>query len=105
MFDFIRRMTRNRLRLSSTEFRMLLFASILFMAGAMAYVWPNVRMVKLSYEYQALQQAHRGLERENRLLQVEKNSLRSLYRIEILAREDLGLRQPGENQVVTIFLK
>ncbi len=83
---------------------MLLFATALLMAGAMAYVWPNVKMVKLAYEYQGLQKEHKILVRKNQMMKIEKNSLESLQRIESLAISQIGLRHPERGQIVTIFL-
>ena len=95
----------SKLHVSPSEFRMTLLAAILFMVGAMTFVWPNVKMVKLSYEFQYLQEIQRQLLRENQYLKLERNSLRSLHRVESLAHSRLGLRQPEKNQNVTVFLK
>lgn len=95
---------RTRIGVSSLELRMLLFATALLMAGAMAYVWPNVKMVKLAYEYQGLQREHRILIRKNQMMEIEKNSLESLQRVESLAINQIGLRYPERGQIVTIFL-
>lgn len=105
MFSLIRSLSKKRLYISSPEFRLLLFASILFVIGAMSYVWPNVKMVKLAYEHQILEQEHQSLLNQNQLVKLERDSLQSLYRIETLAKNNLGLRAPEKYQVITIFLK
>ena len=84
---------------------MVLVASVLLMIGAMAFVWPNVRSVKLGYEYQAWMKERRGLLRENTLLMLEKSSLESLDRIQSLATEKVGLQVPENSQFVTVFVK
>ena len=104
MFRQVRQL-KNRLHVSSSEFQMLLFAFVLFMVGAMAYVWPNIKMINLAYEFQSIQKEHRDLLRENSLLKMERESLRSLHRILALSKTRLGLYEPDKNQVVTIFLK
>ena len=75
------------------------------MLAALALVWPNVRKVKLSYDYQALESEREKLLSENHLLRLEKESLQSLYRIQALAKDAVGMIEPKKEQVVTIFLK
>lgn len=84
---------------------MTLMITVLFTAGAMAFVWSNVRMVKQAYEYQELMQERQALMRNNRLLKTEMGSLSSLDRVQQLARKQLGFQEPGINQVATIFIK
>jgi cell division protein FtsL len=43
--------------------------------------------------------------RENHLLRVEQGSLKSLGRIQSLAKIKLGLKEPDNGQIVTVFLK
>ena len=71
----------------------------------MAFVWSNIRMVGLAYEHQGLDREHRDLIRENRLLRVERESLRSLDRIQSLAKKKVGLKEPENGQIITVFLK
>ena len=104
MFRPIHRL-RSRLHVSSTEFQLLMFAFVLFMIGALAYVWPNIKMIKLAYDFHAIEKEHRDLLKENSFLKLEKQSLQSLYRIQSLGKTRLGLNDPEKDQVVTIFLK
>ena len=91
--------------MTSREFRMVLVAVAGLMIGAMAFVWSNVRLVGLAYEHQSLNREHRDLLRENHLLRVERESLRSLDRIQSLAKNQIGLKEPKSGQIVTVFLK
>ena len=84
---------------------MVFLISALMMLAALALVWPNVRKVKLSYDYQALESEREKLLSENHLLRLEKVSLQSLYRIQALAKDAVGMIEPKKEQVVTIFLK
>ena len=68
-------------------------------------MWPNVRKVKLSYDYQALESEREKLLSGNHLLRLEKESLQSLYRIQALAKDSVGMIEPTKEQVVTILLK
>ena len=84
---------------------MIMAASVLFMAGALTYVWPHVKMVKIAYGLQNAARERRNLLQENRLLMLEQSSLQSLGRILSIAEQQLGMRQPSPDQVVTVFLK
>ena len=52
MFDGVHRLIQGCLHVSSKDFWMVISISILFMLGALALVWPNVKKIKLAYEYQ-----------------------------------------------------
>ena len=105
MFDGVRGLIKGRLHVSSKDFRMVISIAILFMLGALALVWPNVKKIKLAYEYQDLAKEHRELLKENHLLSLERESLRSLDRIHLLAKTAVGMKEPEEGKVITIFLK
>jgi len=105
MFDGVFRQMNGWFQVSHKEVRLILVISLLFMAGSMAFVWSNVKMVQHAYEFQALKQEHRRLVRENRLLTLEMESLTSLYRIQALTQKELGLFPMKNNQVITVFLK
>ena len=105
MFDEVRSFAKEQLHVSSKGFWMALLVSILFMFGALALVWPNIKKIKLGYEYQDLAKRREELSRENHPLKLERESLRSLNRIHLLAKNDVGMQEPDENRVTTIFLK
>jgi cell division protein FtsL len=105
MFSGARQLIQGRFHISPKGFRMVFLVSVLMMLAALALVWPNVRKVKLSYDYQALEVEREELLSENHLLRLEKESLRSLYRVQALAKDAVGMIEPKKGQVVTIFLK
>jgi cell division protein FtsL len=105
MFNGARQLIQGRFHISPKGFRMVFLVSVLMMLAALALVWPNVRKVKLSYDYQALEAEREELLSENHLLRLEKESLQSLYRIQALAQDAVGMVEPKKEQVVTIFLK
>ncbi|PIP72212.1 MAG: hypothetical protein COW89_07685 [Nitrospinae bacterium CG22_combo_CG10-13_8_21_14_all_47_10] len=105
MFDGVRGLVKGRLHVSPKDFWMVILVSILFMFGALALVWPNVKKIKLAYEYQDLAKEREELSKENRLLSLERESLRSLNRIHLLAKSGVGMKEPEESKVITIFLK
>lgn len=105
MFDGVRRFIQGWLLVSSKDFWMVILISILFMLGALALVWPNVKKIKLAYEYQGLAKDHRELLKENHLLNLERESLRSLDRVYLLAKNKVGMKEPEVGKVITILLK
>lgn len=105
MFDGVRGLIKGRLHFSSKDFWMVISVSILFMFGALALVWPNIKKIKLAYEYQDLSKEREKLSQENRMLNLERESLRSLSRIHLLAKSEVGMKEPDEGKIITIFLK
>ena len=105
MFEWLPKAKKNQFHVTTREYRLVLVAVVGLMIVAMAFVWSNVRLVGLAYEYQALNKTRRGLLRENNLLHVEWESLRSLDRVQLLAKNKIGLREPESRQIVTVFLK
>jgi cell division protein FtsL len=91
--------------ISFKELKVVIGISCLFMIAAMIYVWTGVKMVRLSYDYQALRTEHVRLYRENRLVKLERESLRSLPRVEMIARRDLGMKDASPQQTVAVFIK
>jgi len=105
MFKWLPKSKKNQFHVTTREYRVVLVAVVGLMIVAMAFVWSNVRLVGLAYEYQALDKTKRILIRENHLLGVEWESLRSLDRVQLLAKNKIGLREPESRQIVTVFLK
>jgi len=105
MFDGARGLIKGRLHFSPKDFWMVISVSILFMFGALALVWPNIKKIKLAYEYQDLSREREKLSQENRMLNLERESLRSLSRIHLLAKSEVGMQEPDEGKIITIFLK
>ena len=105
MFKCLPKSKKNQFHVTTREYRVVLVAVVGLMIVAMAFVWSNVRLVGLAYEYQALDKTKRSLLRENHLLRVEWESLQSLDRVQLLAKNKIGLREPESKQIVTIFLK
>ena len=105
MFNGTQQLIQGRFHITSKGFRMVFLVSVLMMLAALALVWAYVRIVKLSYDYQALEVEREELLSKNHLLRLEKESLQSLYRIQALAKNTVGMVEPKKGQMVTIFLK
>ena len=94
MFKWLKRTKKIQFHVATREYRMVLVAVSGLMIVAMAFVWCNIRLVGLAYEYQILDKTHRSLLRENHLLRVERESLQSLDRIQNWQKARLGLGSP-----------
>ena len=105
MFKGFRKLIQEGFHITPKGFRIVFLVSVLILLVALALVWPNVRKVKLSYDYQALEAEREELLNKNNLLRLERESLQSLYRIQALAKNEVGMIEPKIEQVTTIFLK
>ncbi|HYL81566.1 MAG TPA: cell division protein FtsL [Candidatus Acidoferrum sp.] len=75
---------------------------ILVLAGALFYVWQHTRVVRLGYEIERLLETKAALQQEHKSLRLEMGQLRSLRRVEEIARTRLGMVTPKPGQIVLI---
>ena len=93
------------LHLSPREFQIVLLVLTLLMCASMLFVWTNIRTVRQAYEYQVLKRENRNLIKAQSLLKLERESLRSLSRVQGLAKKEIGMVFPDPGQVITVFIK
>lgn len=105
MFKIARKLVTEWFHVSPREFWVVTLMGLLFLVCALVYVWPNVKMVNLAYEFQEQKRLHQELTQENNLLRLERDSLMSLDRIQFLAETQIGMREAQPGQIVTILLK
>lgn len=74
----------------------------LLVALALLLVWQRLRVVQLGYVLSSAVKLERRLEQRNRELKLELASLTAPERLETMARRRLGLRDPGNGQVVVL---
>ena len=73
------------------------------LSGALLfYVWGKVDVVRLGYELDDLSQKKIALTQEHDRLQARRSQLTAPERIASEARDKLGMRPPGERQVVLV---
>lgn len=75
---------------------------LLVLAAALFYVWQHTYLLRLGYEIERLRQAEAALVQEYKTLKLELGQLRSLRRVEEIARTRLGMVPPKPGQVVLI---
>jgi cell division protein FtsL len=80
----------------------LLLSATMVLGGVLLYLWPQVRLVGLSYRYSKLLTQRTQMLHRQKELQVEISSLRQLRRIEDIAAQHLGLRPPQAPQVIYV---
>jgi cell division protein FtsL len=77
------------------------FIAIL-LAVSLFFVWSRIQVVNLAYDISSLEGRLRGMQQETQRLRLEAASLRSPGRIERVALNELGLRLPTPEQVITV---
>ena len=82
--------------------RLNLILLAIALACALSVVSANHRARKLHTELDAAQKSMRDLEVEWGQLQLEQSTVAAHVRVEKVARERLGMRQPAPGQVITI---
>ena len=80
----------------------LLLSAVMVLGGVLFYLWPQARLVGLSYRYSKLLAQRTQVLQRQKELQVELGSLRQLRRIEDIAAQHLGLRPPQATQVIYV---
>jgi cell division protein FtsL len=75
---------------------------LVILAGSLFHVWQHIHVVRQGYDLERLREAHAKLVQENKALRLEAGQLRSLRRVEELARTRLGMVTPKPGQVVLI---
>lgn len=82
-------------------FPLLLFIAVL-LAISLFFVWSRLQVLHLEYDIGSLESRVRELQQEGQRLRLEAASLRHPGRIEQVARNQMGLRQPFPEQVITV---
>ncbi|GIX48729.1 MAG: hypothetical protein KatS3mg131_2940 [Candidatus Tectimicrobiota bacterium] len=80
----------------------LVLCAAMLLGGALLYLWPQMQLVALNYRRSQLQAEREAVLRRREELRVERATLRQWSRIEALAKERLGLRQPEASQVIYV---
>jgi cell division protein FtsL len=93
---------RPGIRWESLEFVTTYALGTLILVGALLYVWQHIHVVRLGYEIEGLREEQAALVQENKALKLEMGQLRSLKRVEEIARQRLGMVTPKPGQVVLI---
>ena len=93
---------RRRKRKLVAEMKPILLVGGVLLLGLLFYVWQHVQVVRLGYQVERLREAQATLIQEGKGLRVELGRLRSLKRVEELARHKLGMVNPVPGQIILI---
>jgi cell division protein FtsL len=74
----------------------------IFLFGLFAYGWQHYRWIQYGYRIQAAQKQREQLVEIGQQLRLERASLRSVQRIDAIARRELGMVVPSPGQLVTL---
>lgn len=81
---------------------LIIFMLFLFMGSGIGYVWSNFERTQLGYDLSQLKKEEIRLKDINRKLRLEIAILKSPQRLEALAIQKLGLRQPSSEQIIIL---
>jgi cell division protein FtsL len=80
-------------------------ASIILILGSIfIYLWSRIAVLEKGYHFSTLKSTYRILKEENKRLKLEKAEISSLESIEKIAREELGLIFPEDDQMVPVII-
>ncbi|MDP3513543.1 MAG: cell division protein FtsL [Sulfuritalea sp.] len=82
--------------------RLNFFLILVVLACALSLVSANHRARKLFTELEAVQKRMRDLDVEWGQLQLEQSTVAAHVRVEKVAREKLGMKQPAPGQIISV---
>ncbi len=82
--------------------RFLMICMLLLTVVSIFHVWSRFRVVELNLQLSDATKQMKALEQEQLRLSLEAESLRTPARIETIAKRDLGMTVPQEQQVVVV---
>ncbi|MBI4536347.1 MAG: cell division protein FtsL [candidate division NC10 bacterium] len=75
---------------------------VMILAGMLLYVWLHTHVLREAYATERLREMRAALVQENKSLRLEIGQIRSLRRVEEIARTRLGMVTPKAGQVQLI---
>ncbi|MBI2354401.1 MAG: cell division protein FtsL [Deltaproteobacteria bacterium] len=83
-------------------FKYLMICMILFTIVSVFHVWSRFKLVDLNLQLSESSRLVKEAEQEQKRLRLEAASLSTPARIEVIAKEELGMALPTEQQVVLV---
>lgn len=83
-------------------FKYLMICMILFTIVSVFHVWSRFKLVDLNLQLSESSRLLKEAEQEQKRLRLEAASLSTPARIEVIAKEELGMALPTEQQVVLV---
>ncbi|CAH2032243.1 cell division protein FtsL [Trichlorobacter ammonificans] len=82
--------------------RFLMICMILLTIVSIFHVWSRFRLIELNLQVSEASRKLKSLEQEQKQLQLEVASLKTPARIETIAKRDLGMAVPREEQIILV---
>jgi cell division protein FtsL len=83
-------------------FPYLIIVTVLLMMVSLFHVWSRVKVVDLNLEITEANRTLKEMQQEKSRLRLEVASLKNPARIELLAKGDLGMAIPADQQVIVV---
>jgi cell division protein FtsL len=83
-------------------FQHLIIVMVLLTVVSVFHVWSRVQLIDINLKISEAGRNLKQLQQDNERLRVEVGSLKSPARIEALAKGELGMELPSEQQVVLV---
>ena len=89
-----------RKKYTKKEIILVVFCIIIVISILTFYIWHQMESVRIGYEIGELEEKVLNLRKEVEKLETKKSTLLSLERVEKIAKEELNLVEPKEDQLV-----
>ncbi len=83
-------------------FKYLMICMILFTVVSVFHVWSRFKIVDLNLQMAEIDRQMNATEQEQKCLKLEAASLKTPARIEAIAKNELGMALPTEQQVIHV---
>lgn len=84
------------------EVRVILLTVAIILAFALLYVWQHIQVIRMGYRVEQLNSELSDLMQEEKELTLRIAQLKSLARIEGIARRRFGMAEPSPSQILVI---
>lgn len=93
---------RPRLSARARDILGMLAVTGLLVAAALCYVFLHLQVLRVGYQVEALRRERAALAEQGRALALEVAGLRSVKRVEEVARGTLGMVPPAPGQIIVV---
>lgn len=83
-------------------FKFLMISMILFTVVSVFHVWSRFRLIELNLQISGSSRQFKAAEQEQKRLTLEVASLRTPSRIEAIAKSELAMALPSQQQVIFV---
>ncbi len=82
--------------------KFLMICMVLLTVVSIFHVWSRFRLIELNLQIGEASRQLKDLEQEQKRLKLEAESLKTPARIEIIAKRDLGMTVPQDQQIILV---